>query len=201
MFKKNTRNVLPSFNQKKKESRIKELTLFELFLIIMVVLMLIFAFVFFLITIMRNNETLHINEKDSSYDILFDNDDSSYVITNLIVHEDNIMEEKVEEKTMKKICYNIYGYQGCGFFNKAKCAGINLANSFNLIDVNINSTLRTVYKGDILPNLQEKFNVKYHHTSPFVYEGCREGEYAFIGGCNEFLELARIEYPGVSLNC
>ncbi|KAI3652742.1 hypothetical protein MP228_002167 [Amoeboaphelidium protococcarum] len=90
-----------------------------------------------------------------------------------------------------RLCLNIEGFNGCGYFNAAKALGEKIdstpAPDGREIKVYPTGHERSQWTSKRVPELQKLIpGAGSHRTSPFVYEGCSSSEYKFVGGYTEF---------------
>ena len=90
-------------------------------------------------------------------------------------------------------CYQVYGYNGCAFFERAKC----WANSLDSgkFKVKVSGTSRPQYQQKLASLKQDHASVdKHHRTSPIVLSGCGE-EPVYVGGSDSF--VSQLKQKGI----
>ncbi|CAG8450027.1 3697_t:CDS:2 [Acaulospora colombiana] len=111
---------------------------------------------------------------------------------------------KVDTSSIRRedICYNIEGFISCPYFNAATELGGKLkqpTSSTKPVVINVSGHLKEKW-GERVKYLQSKIkNSDNHRTSPFVYEGCHEKDYKFIGGYTDFASFVRARYQNVEI--
>jgi len=88
-------------------------------------------------------------------------------------------------------CYHIEGFLTCAFLHAATDLAKKIQESEPGVSVSMKGHEKEQWP-EKLENLRARIpDAKSHSTSPFVYEGCGVRDFRFVGGYNEFFELAR----------
>ncbi|CAG8578861.1 15030_t:CDS:2, partial [Acaulospora morrowiae] len=108
------------------------------------------------------------------------------------------------------ICYHVVcidklhpeGFFNCHYFNSAIDLGEKLKQpslSSEPIVVNVSGHPKEKWS-ERVKYLQSKIsNSSNHKTSPFVYEGCNEKDYKFIGGYSDFVSFVRAKHQHIDI--
>jgi len=95
----------------------------------------------------------------------------------------------------RQYCYQIYGYNGCGYFNQAIHLGETVQSLHPNVRVSVQSVPRPQWP-QLLQQTKDECNQPdlAHKTSPAIWEGCGDTR-DFVGGYTQFKEKITELHP------